>query len=123
MAFVLNSAGPTTIFNSTAITAGEWYRIHPRLSNLGIQVIHTGSSVGATVSSTTLIQVSNDGVQPLETTAGSTVDAAGVVALTGGSPQSAGFGLAVNWGWIRAKPNSAPSTGTVRVIVTGQMRS
>lgn len=123
MAFVLNTAGPTTIFNSSSSAAGEWYRVHPRLGKLGIQVLHTGSSVGATVSSTTLLQVSNDGVNPLETTGGSTIDAAFTVALLGGSPQSAGAGLDVAWGWIRARPFGAPTTGLVKVIVNGQMRS
>lgn len=122
MAFLINSPGPTTILSSTAAAAGEWYRIHPKMGNLGITIEHTGSSVGATVQSTVYIQGSNDGVNPMLTTAGSTVDALATIVFNGGSPQKSGFSLNTNWGWIRAFTN-ALSTGTVRVRVTGGMRS
>src|SRR3954466_12797361 len=112
MAFNLNTT-PLDLLGtagSSSTGPGQWYRVHPDRRNLTFQIIHTGTSVGATVQSTTFIQVSNDGVTPLETTGGSSVDALGVVALNGGSPQSAGFGIAANWEYIRANIN-ALSTG------------
>ena len=68
MAFTLNSAGPTTLLTSTAGSVGatgNWYRVPPKLRALAFQVTQVTSSVGATASSTTFIQVSNDGVNPI----------------------------------------------------------
>lgn len=122
MAFTINSAGPVTILNSSSTGPGEWYRVHPKLGTLTFQVTHTGSSVGATVQSTTFIQVSNDGVNPLLTTAGTSASALGTVTHNGGSPQSDGFAINANWAWVRANLNSL-STGRIAVSVAGQMRS
>jgi len=121
MAYNINST-PTTILNSSSTGAGEWYRVHPNRGKLTFQVLHTGTSVGATVQSTVHIQVSNDGVNPLLTTAGTSVDALGTVTLNGGSPQSAGFAIDAAWEWVRANTN-ALSTGTIKVIVGSQARS
>lgn len=123
MGYVLH-AGPTTILNSSSSGYGEWHRVHPKLGNLTFQAVHTASgAAGTTVQSTIYIQASNDGVNPLETTAGSTVGALGTIVLNGGSPQSDGFAIDANWGWVRAGMPSAPSTGAVVVKVNGQMRS
>lgn len=123
MAYVLNSPGPTTILNTTSSGFGEWYRVHPKLGTLTFQVLQVGASIGATVQSTAIVQASNDGTNPLQTTAGSTVSALGTVVLNGGSPQSDGFAINANWGWVRSGLLSAPSTGRVTVMVHGQMRS
>lgn len=119
MSFLINSPGPTTILSSTASGAGQWHRVHPKMRTLTFQVTHTGSSLGATVQSTCIIQASNDGVNPLQTTGGSTVDALGTVVLNGGSPQAAGFTINAGWPYVRANLLSAPSTGTVAVTVGG----
>lgn len=121
MAFTITSPGPTTIFSSSATGAGSWYRIHPRLGKLTFQVAHTGSSVGATVQSTTYIQVSNDGVNPLQTTAGTSVDALGTIVHNGGSPQVAGFAMDAAWQYVRANLN-ALSTGSITVTVGAGIR-
>lgn len=118
MGFVLNTAGPTTIFNSSSPGAGNWYRVHPRLRSFAVQIIHTASGVaGTTVGSTTLIQGSNDGVNPLLTTGGSSVDALAFGVISGGSPQSNGFTFTANWSYIRANLQSI-STGIVQVLVS-----
>lgn len=122
MGFNINTPGPTSILNSSSTGPGNWYRIHGKMGKMTFQVLHTGSSVGATVQSTIYVQASNDGVNPLQTTAGTTVDALATVVLNGGSPQSAGFALDANWGWVRAFTN-ALSTGSIQVNVAGQQRS
>lgn len=122
MGYVLNSAGPTTILNSSSSGYGNWFRVHPKLRELTFQAVHTGSSVGATVASTIIVQASNDGVNPLQTTAGSTVDALGTIVLNGGSPQSAGFAINAGWQFVRAGMLSAPSSGSVTVTVGGGLR-
>lgn len=124
MAYNINTT-PQKILGSTGSTstgAGKWYRVHPNRGKLTFQVTHTGSSDGATVQSTVLIQASNDGVNPLLTTAGSTVDALGTVVLNGGSPQSAGFAIDASWEYVRAYVN-ALSTGSIDVTVGSQERS
>lgn len=121
MGFVLNSPGPTTILNTTSTGPGNWYRVLPRYGKLTIQVIHTGTSLGTTVQSTTYIQASNDGVNPLQTTAGTSVDALATLVNNGGSPQSNGFTLDAAWSYIRANLNSI-STGTVQVLVSAGIR-
>ena len=124
MGYVINTAGPVVLLNSSSSGFGEWYRVHPKLGNLTFQVLHESlTSVGTTVSSTAVVQASNDGTNPLLTTAGTTAAALGTVALSGGSPQSDGFTVQACWGWVRAGLLSAPSTGRVKVTVNGQMRS
>lgn len=118
MAYNINTT-PVTILESTSTGPGEWYRVHPNRGKLTFQIIQTGTSVGATVASTVLVQASNDGVNPLLTTAGSTVDALATVVLNGGSPQSAGFAIDAAWEWVRINVNSL-STGTIKAIVGSQ---
>lgn len=119
--------GPNLILTSSSSGAGNWHRVHPKLGKLTFQVVHTGTSVGATgttVGSTTVIEASNDGVNPLATVLGT-------VAFSGDSPQSDGFTIDANWSYIRAKINSvaaasAGSTGSAFGIVvtcSAQLRS
>lgn len=122
MAFTLNSAGPTTILNSSSTGAGSWYRVHPKLGTMTFSVKHSGLSAGVTCQSTVYIQASNDGTNPLLTTAGTSVDALATFVTNGGSPQVQGVAINANWGWVRAFTNSI-STGTIAVDVVGQMRS
>lgn len=124
MAFLINSPGPITILQTTSSGFGDFYRIHPKMGKLTFQVLHESSGVaGTTVQSTAIIQASNDGTNPLLTTSGSTASALGTVVLNGGSPQSDGFAIDASWGFVRAGLLSAPSTGRVKVIVSGQWRS
>lgn len=124
MAFNINTT-PVKIMGSTGTTstgAGNWYRVHPNRGPLSIQVTHSGASVGATVQSTVYIQVSNDGVNPLLTTAGTSVDALATIVTNGGSPQSQGFTMNGGWEYIRAFINSL-STGSIDVSVGSMGRS
>ncbi len=123
MAFNINTT-PVTILDSTSTGAGQWYRVHPKHSNLTFQVVHTGTSVGATVSSTVLIEASNDGVNAMSTPLATIV-------IAGDSPQSLGIAIDANWQWVRAKNNSlsastAGSAGSgygLKTIVSSQIRS
>lgn len=116
MAFttLLPGGGPTIMRNSTATGAGSWFRVHPRADKITFQFTHVGTTVGATVQSTSFIQGSNDGVNPLLTTGGTTIEALGTVIFDGGSPQSAGITLDRNWAFVRVNTNSL-STGTITV--------
>lgn len=123
MAFNINTT-PVTILNSSSTGAGEWYRVHPKHSNLTFQVVHTGTSVGATVASTTVIEASNDGVNALSTPLAT-------IALSGDSGISLGVAIDANWQYVRAKYNSiqastagsAGSAFAVKTVVSSQIRS
>ena len=119
--------GPNLILSSSSSGAGDWHRVHPKLGKLTFQVVHTGTSVGATgttVSSTTVIEASNNGVNALDTVLGTIV-------FAGDSPQSNGFTIDANWSYVRAKINSvaaasAGSTGSsfgIAVTCSAQLRS
>lgn len=120
---LLQSPGGQVILASSSTGAGSWYRVHPKLGNLSFQVVHTGTSVGTTVGSTTVIEASNDGVNALGT-------ALGTIALSGSDVASDGFTTNNHFEYVRAKINSvqaatAGSTGTtfgISVSVSAQMR-
>lgn len=124
MAYTLNSPGPTNILSTTAQSTGNWYRVHPKMGKLTFQVVHTGTSAGATVGSTTVIEASNDGVNALATPIGT-------VALSSNSGTNDGFAIDANWAYVRARVGSlaattAGSAGTsynLSVNVAGQWRS
>lgn len=112
---LLPGGGPTTLLASSSTGPGPWFRIHPRARKITVSIMHTGTSVGTTVQSTSYVQVSNDGVNPLLTTGGTTVDALATIIHNGGSPQVSGFSFDAAWGWIRGNIN-ALSTGTITMI-------
>lgn len=118
---ILNSPSGQVILASSSTGAGSWYRRHPKMAKLTFQVVHVGTSAGATVGSTVVIEASNDGVNALATVLGT-------VALAGDTPQSDGFAIDAPWEYYRAKINSivaatAGSTGSsfsVSVAVSAQ---
>ena len=112
MANNIYSPGPQTIFSSSALGAGSWYRLHPQVRNVTFQALHTGSSVGVTVGSTIYIEVSNDGVNALATKPIT-------VAFNAASPQSDGATMDAHYEYVRANLNSA-TTGLVSVIASAQ---
>lgn len=120
----LHSPGGQTILSCTAPTTGDWFRVNPKLGKLAFQFIHTASSVGATISSSSIIQVSNDGVNPLATVAGT-------VGLAGDTLLSDGFATDNHWEYVRAvvqtcSGTSAGAAGTAMGVVckvSAQMRS
>ena len=114
MANVIQSAGPNSILSSSSTGAGSWFRVHPDIRNITFQVSHTGSSVGTSVASTVYIQVSNDGVNPLNTKA-ATVVMGGAGLDT--SPAVDGFSLDAHYEYVRAYTNSL-STGSISVIAS-----
>ena len=109
MGYNIRPAGLTNILNLAATTTGpgEWFRMHPGINDIAIQVSHVGSSDGVTVASTMIIEGSNDGVNAAATVA--------TLAINGVTPQYLGVGMPSTlrgFGWIRAKLNSASSTTT-----------
>lgn len=120
----LHSASGQVILASSSTGAGDWYRVNQKLGKLTFQVTHNPTSIGATVSSTTVIEASNDGVNALGTVLGT-------VALAGDNVQANGFAVDAHWEYVRAKINSvgaasAGSTGTgfgISVSVSAQLRS
>lgn len=73
MANFIQTGGPTLIYQNTAATTsqvGSWFSVASRLrASLSFQAVMTNSSAGATCSSTTWIEVSNDGIHPCATKA------------------------------------------------------
>jgi hypothetical protein len=125
MSYTLNSPGPTNILSTTAQSTGDWYRVHPKMGKLTFQVVHTGTSDGSSVGSTTVIEASNDGVHALATPLGT-------VALSSNSGTNDGFTVDANWAFVRARVGSlaaatagstAPGDYNLSVSVAGQWRS
>ena len=120
----LQSPGGQVILTSSSTGPGDWYRVHPKLGLLTFQVTHTATSVGASLSSTVVIEGSNDGVNAMATVLGTIV-------FAGASVQSDGFATNNHPEYIRAKYNgigaaTAGSTGSTFAIVTtvsAQLRS
>ena len=84
---------------ATSNITGDWkFKDAPKA---GIQAIVTGTG---TVTATVTIQVSNDGVNPCATSAG-------VITLSGTSPQSDGFATDAAWKYIRAVISNVTGTG------------
>jgi len=110
--------GATQIFSSSSTGAGTWFQLNPRSGNTTFQSVTTGSSVGDTVTSTVVIEGSNDGVNPLKTVLGT-------VTHSTASPASDGFAIDANWKWVRAKQTAiSTSTGIkTKVIANFQMRA
>lgn len=120
MANNIYGAGPTTIFDSTAIGNGNWYRVGPNMTRLSFQAVFTGSTVGSTNAGGIInIQASNDGANALATPVG-TMAFTSSAASTGVSPNSDGFATDMGWCYVRANLSSA-STGlsSCKVIVGG----
>ena len=125
MSYTLNTPGPQNILSTTAQSTGNWYRVHPKMAKLTFQVVHTGTSGGATVGSTTVIEASNDGVNALATPLGT-------VALSSASGTNDGFTIDAGWAFVRARVGSlaattagatVPGAYNLSVNVSGQWRS
>ena len=112
MANNIYSPGPQTIFNSSSTGAGAWYHVHPTVRNITFQALQIGSSVGVVVGSTTWIEVSNDGINPIATKMST-------FAFNAASPQSDGVSLDAHYEYVRANLNSL-TTGVVSVIASAQ---
>ena len=131
MSYVLNTPGPTTIYQtsvgSTAGT-GEWYRVPGRLGKLAFQAILSASSVGATCASSASIEVANS-TQIACATKGRVFDLTATtdVVSDGGALQSS---MEAAWSYVRGKVTSlttstAGSAGSpsVSIIVSAQQIS
>lgn len=121
--YLINNAGPVTIFSAEAAATGNWYRVHPKLSNLTFQATQTGASVGTTMSSSLVIQASDDGVNALDTALGT------ITWSSQATPNSDGFTINAAWNYVRAKLNSiststsSTNANSVAVVVGAQLRS
>jgi len=110
--------GSQQIFSSSSTGAGDWYQLNPKLGNTTFQVLTTGSSAGALVSSVCAFQASNDGVNPLATVLGT------VTLSSAASPASDGLAINANWKYVRVNMTSiSTSTGAkTTVLANGQVR-
>lgn len=122
---MVNSPGLTNLLSSTlGSTAGTggWFRLHPTLGNPTFQVVQTGSSVGATAASTTIIEVSNvpdTGQVPIAARLTIALSGTTDVVSDGGALPSSING---DWGFVRARllsltTSTAGSTGSPSVAV------
>lgn len=121
MAFYIQDTGVNTIFNSTAVGPGQWYRIHHKITEMAFQATISGTTAGSTVSvgAVVAIEQSVDGVNPMITKLG-TITISSVTAV---SPAADGFGSTVGMGaqYVRANLTSL-STGIVVVATSAKMR-
>lgn len=103
---VRNMFGPDDTPVTTNAT-GTWIpKVGPYTT---YQAVITGTG---TVSATVTIQVSNDGVNPVNTSAG-------VITLSGSSGFSDGFTTAAPWGWHRAVVSSITGTSAAVQVYYG----
>lgn len=107
----LQGAGQFSVFNSSSTGAGGWCGIHPNIRNVTLQTVQTGSSVGALVSSVMQVQLSNDGVNPIATLAGT------ITLSSAASPGADGFSIDAHWNFIRGNLQSAAG-GPVNLIAS-----
>lgn len=113
----LQGPGQSAILQTTSTAAaGNWIPVHPSIRNLTVQAIETGSSVGVSVSGNVSIQVSNDGVNPI-------ISTAGIISFSSlASPASDGFSIDAHWNFVRAylNANTTMSSGSsVTVLLSG----
>lgn len=112
---MIQTPGPTLILNTTSTAAtGDWYSIHPSMGRLAFHVINQPSSAGGTIDSTTLIEVSNDGVNVALTPL--TFALAGVTTARHSTGSCLASSQDGHWGYIRARlaamsTSTAASTG------------
>lgn len=111
MANNIHPGGPQIILTSSSTGPGAWYRLHPGVRNPTVQTTMTGSSVGVLLSAVMNIEVSNDGVNPAATLAGT------ITISSAASPSADGFALAAHWEYVRANLQSI-STGTTTTTVS-----
>lgn len=110
----IQTKGPTTIYQNTAATtkaSGDWYQVHPGLKNLTFQVVQTASSVGATASSTTYIEVTNSTAEGPVATKWLTVALTGTTDTVTDGGSATGTSMSGPWHFYRANINSV-STST-----------
>ena len=113
MANNIHPAGPTIILTSTSTGPGSWFRMHPAVRAPTVQTTMTGSSVGVLLSAVMNIEVSNDGVNPTATIAGS------ITLSSLASPAADGFALAAHWEYIRANLQSISTGSTTTTVSAG----
>jgi len=108
--------GTFNLLTSTSTAIGAFTRIDRSLRNFAFQVTMQGSSIGALVSGTVSIEVSEDGVNPLATKAG-TITFSSVA-----TPAVDGFVIDAHHEFIRANISSySTANSSVGVIATPNM--
>lgn len=128
----VQTPGPTIIMAATtAVSTGAWFRVNEKLSNWVFGINQTGSSVGATVTSSGVIEASFDNVTPAEVVL-ATWSLSGPAA---GSPGHTIIGIASSlqgqYPYVRARivtitassAGAAGAPGGVQVTISCQQRS
>jgi hypothetical protein len=111
MANNIHPAGTTNILASSSTGPGSWFRLHPAVRAPTVQMTLTGSSVGVLISGVANIEVSNDGINPCQTLAGT------ITLSSLASPTADGFALVAHWEYMRANLQSI-SSGAASVVVS-----
>jgi hypothetical protein len=118
MAFNIQDTGVNTIFNSSALGAGNWYRIHPKIAEIAFQATITGSSVGVAVGGVINVEASVDGINPLKTVLGTiTISSAGGAV----SPAADGFTSVEGFQYVRGNLQSL-SSGILVLNTSAKLR-
>lgn len=100
----IQSGGLNYIYQSTTTGAGSWVPVHPAVRGMTLQGTFSGSSAGVLQTGTIQIQVSNDGVNPLATLAG-TISVTSIA-----TPAVDGFAMDAHWNFIRANQTLVSTT-------------
>lgn len=111
------ASGQTLILQSSSTGPGAWIPINQHVRNVSYQCTHTGSSAGVPVSCAVNLEVSNDGVNALQTTLGNITLSSGSTTNPAASPASDGMTQDTHWSWMRANIQSI-STGVVQVLAS-----
>jgi hypothetical protein len=107
------TGGRVNLLTSTSTGIGAWQRIDRTLRNMEFQATMQGSSIGALVSGTVSIEVSEDGVNPIATKAGT------IAFSSVATPAVDGFVIDTHHEYVRANLSSySTANSSVGVIAT-----
>lgn len=108
-----------TSLGTSALGPGPWVPIHSKIRNVTFQGEAIGSSIGTSISGVVRIELSNDGINPINTPAGTITFGTTPLDV---SPASDGFAIDAAWNYCRGNV-TALSTGKITVLASGIIQS
>ena len=115
------ATGQTLVLSSSSTGAGAWIPVRPNIRNISYQATIVGSSVGAAVSGVVNLEVSNDGINAIQTILGAITLSSGSTIFPAVSPAADGFTMDTHWSWVRANVQSL--TGSSMQVVASWISS